>query len=123
MAAGVPATGMGGIFYIILSAIIVFYEIVKRLVFILKKGLTIKDRPVMLTRIPTLTFAVVGILLVYMNASGFRFVIPGSQETTISLENLWILGLFSVCFFMIIMILFYYRSREAVNKIDKFEFN
>jgi hypothetical protein len=116
MAAGVPATGMGGIFYLILSAIMLFYELAKRIVYILKKGLKINERPAMLTRIPTFTFVVVGIFLIFMNVTGFRFVIPGAQETSISLDNLWILGVFSVSFFMIIMILFHIRAKQTADK-------
>ena len=116
MAAGVPATGMGGIFYLILSAIMLFYELAKRVVYFLKKGLTIDERPALLTRIPTFTFAVVVVFLIFMNVTGFRFVIPGIQETSVSLGNLWILGLFSVSFFMLIMILFHIRARQTVGK-------
>jgi len=116
MAAGVPATGMGGIFYLILSAIILFYELAKRIVYILKRGFRINERPAMLTRIPTFTFVVVGAFLIYMNVTGFRFVIPGAQETSVSLDNLWILGVFSVSFFILIMVLFQLRARQAVDK-------
>ena len=116
MAAGVPATGLGGIFYLILSAIMLFYELAKRIVYILKKGLRINERPAMLTRIPTFTFVVVGIFLIFMNVTGFRFVIPSAQATSISLDNLWILGVFSVSFFMIIMILFHIRARQTFGK-------
>ena len=116
MAAGVPATGMGGIFYLILSAIILFYELAKKIVYILKQGLKINERPAMLTRIPTFTFVVVGAFLIYMNVTGFRFVISGAQETSVSLDNLWILGVFSVSFFILIMALFHLRARQAVDK-------
>ena len=114
MAAGVPATGMGGIFYLILSAIMLFYELVKRIVYVLKKGFRINERPAMLTRIPTLTFVAVGAFLIYMNVTGFRIVIPGGQETSISLNNLWILGVISASFFMLIMVLFHFRARQNV---------
>ena len=113
MAAGVPATGMGGIFYLLLSAIMFLYEIVKRVMYALKKGLKIKEKPAMLTKIPTLVFAVCGALLIYMNLTGFRFVIPGTRETSVSMGNLWILGVLSVSFFMFIMILFHFRARQT----------
>jgi len=116
MAAGVPSTGMGGIFYLILSGIIVFYELMKRIVYILRKGLKIKERPAMLTMIPTLTFAIVAGFLLYVNVTGFRFVIPGTQIASVSLDNLWIVGGFSVSFFMVIMILFYIRSKQKVDE-------
>lgn len=113
MAAGVPATGMGGIFYLLLSAIMLLYEIVKRIVYILKKELKIKERPAMLTRIPTLAFVMCGALLIYMNLTGFRFFIPGTQETSVSMGNLWFLGVLSVSFFLFIMILFHLRARQT----------
>ena len=116
MAAGVPSTGMGGIFYIILSAIMLVYEIAKRIGHVFKKGLKINERPIMLTRIPTFTFAIVSVLLIYMNATGFRFPIPGTQETGVSLVGyLGILGVFSVGFFMIILALFNIRARQKVG--------
>jgi hypothetical protein len=119
MAAGVPATGMGGIFYLLLSAIMLLYEIMKKVVYALKKGLKIKEKPAMLTKIPTLAFVVCGILLIYMNLTGFRFVIPGTQETSVSMGNLWILGAFSVSLFMVIMVLFHLRARRLTVKTDK----
>ena len=114
MAAGVPATGMGGIFYLILSAIMLFYEVVKRIACAVNKGFRFNSRPAMLTKIPTLTFGAVAAFLIYVNVTGFRFVIPGSQETSISLNNLWILGVISASFFMLIMVLFHFRARQNV---------
>lgn len=116
MAAGVPAMGMGGIFYILLSAIMLFYELVKRILGATKKGFRINERPAMLSKIPTLTFVAVAAFLIYMNVTGFRLVIPGSQETSILLNNLWILGVFSVGFFMSIMVLFQIRAKQSITK-------
>ncbi len=112
MAAGVPATGMGGIFYLLLSVIIFFYELVKRIASTLRKGLKIEEKPALLTKVPTLAFIVCGALLIYMNVTGFRFVIPGAQETRVSISNLWILGVFSVGCFIFFMILFHFRAKQ-----------
>ena len=113
MAAGVPATGMGGIFYLLLSVIMVFYELVKRILSVLRKELKIEQKPAILTRIPTLAFVVCGVFLVYMNVTGFRFAIPGTQQASFSMNNLWILGVFSVGCFLFFMILFRFRARQT----------
>lgn len=112
MAAGVPATGMGGIFYLLLSVIMFFYELVKRILSVLKKEFKPEKKPAVLTRIPTMTFVASALLLIYMNVTGFRLVVPGTQQTSIPLGNLWLLGIVGVSIFIFFILLFHIRAKQ-----------
>lgn len=111
MAVGVPATGIGGIFYILLSIVIIIHKAVKKILSILGKKLTKSKENLRLLRFPTLAFILCVGLLSYMNLSGFRFVIPGTQAA-VSISNLWLVGVFAVSFFMFFILLIQIRSKQ-----------
>jgi hypothetical protein len=117
MAAGVPATGIGGIFYILLSVVMFFYELIKRVISLPKKEIKPEKRPVVLTRIPPLMFIFSATILLYMNVTGFRFVVPGTQQNSLSIGNLWFLGVVSVSIFMFFLLLFHIRAKKLLSQI------
>lgn len=114
MAVGVPATGIGGIFYILLSIVMLFYEIIKKfLSFMGKKIPRSTGSPSRLLRFPTVAFTLCVLLLLYMNVTGFRFVLPGTQQAvTVSITNLWIIGVFAVGIFGFFLVLFQLRANQ-----------
>jgi hypothetical protein len=108
MAAGVPATGIGGIYYILLTIGLLLSKLVKKVCSIFKKQLCFgSDTRIKMVRFfPTLAFTMSTAFLIFMNATGFRFVIPGIQPTTPTLDYFWEIGIFAVatavtCFFLI----------------------
>jgi hypothetical protein len=51
-----------------------------------------------------------------MNVTGFRFVLPGTQQAvTVSITNLWIIGVFAVGIFVFFMALFQLRANQRNN--------
>ena len=111
MAVGVPATGIGGIFYILLSIVMLLCKIVKKILSFLKNEPS-SNRTFKLLRFPTLAFILCITLLIFMNITGFRFLIPGTQEATVSISNLWILGVFAVSFFLFLISLFHIKAKK-----------
>src|SRR5512136_1434841 len=112
MAVGVPATGMGGIFYILLSIVIVIHKAVKKtLAFFGKRATEFKGK-LGLLKFPTMALILCVGLLSYMNLSGFRFVMPGTQQTTVLISNLWLVGLFALSLFVFFIILVQIRSEQ-----------
>jgi len=110
MAVGVPATGIGGIFYMLLSIVILLCKIVKKILSFLKNEPT-SYKPFKLLKFPTLAFILCITLLIFMNITDFRFLIPGTQEASVSISNLWILGVFAVSFFLFFIFLFHIRAK------------
>jgi hypothetical protein len=110
MAVGVPATGIGGIFYILLSIVIIIHKAVKKILFFWDKRTTELKEKLKLLKFPTIAVILCVGLLLYMNLSGFRFVIPGTQQTTVSISNLWLVGLFAISLFTFFIILVQIRS-------------
>jgi hypothetical protein len=115
MAVGVPATGIGGIFYILLSIVMLLCKTVKKILSFLKTEKT-SDGNCKLLRFPTLAFIMCIILLIYMNVTGFRFIIPGTQEAKVSMSNLWIASVFAVSFFTFFILLFHIRAKKIEIK-------
>jgi hypothetical protein len=112
MAVGVPATGMGGIFYILLSIIIVIHKTIKKILSSLRIDLTTSKEKLGLLSFPTVAFILCIGLLSYMNLSGFRFVIPGTQRAIVSISSLWHVGLFALIFLAFFITLIQIRSKQ-----------
>jgi hypothetical protein len=117
MAVGVPASGIGTIYYIILSIAILLRKIVKKILSFLKKEST-SNRPSILLRFPPLAFILCITLLIYMNITGFRPVIPGTQQATVPISArpyLWIFSVFAVSVFTFFISLFHIRANERTH--------
>ena len=114
MAAGVPATGIGGIYYIILTVGLLFYKLAKKAVCIFKNKLCKGDdnRFRMRKIFPPLAFAFCISLLAFMNITGFRFNIPGTTTVTLSIEYLWVIGAFSVIAAIVFIVLVHFRAQR-----------
>ena len=112
MAVGVPATGIGGIFYILLSIVIIIHKAVKKILYFFGKRTTEFKETLGLLKFPTMALILCVGLLSYMNLSGFRFVIPGTQQPTVSISNLWLVGFFAFSLFTFFIILVQIRSKQ-----------
>ncbi len=112
MAVGVPTTGLGGIFYILLSIAIVIHKAFKRIAYFFGKRVTESKEKLGLLRFPTMAFILCVGLISYMNLSGFRFAIPGTQQTPVSISNLWMVGLFAFSLFIFFIVLVQIRSEQ-----------
>jgi hypothetical protein len=114
MAAGVPATGIGGIYYILLTIGLLLHKIIKRIAaFFKKQSLQVKaSHSKFKTLFPSLAFCLCISFLIFMNATGFRFTIPGISPVTVSLQYLWVIGAFSITMTIVFVGLVIFRSRE-----------
>ena len=120
MAVGIPASGIGTIFYILLTIAIILSKIVQKILAFLKKA-SMSDKPSTLLKFPTLAFILCVILLMYMNITGFRPVVPGSQQVAVPISAssyLWILSVFAASFFTVFMLLFHFRANARVQPDD-----
>lgn len=122
MAVGVPVTGMGGIFYILLSIVIIIHKAVKKILYFFGRRITESKDKLGLLKFPTMAFILCVGLLSYMNLSGFRFVLPGNQQTTVSISNLWLVGLFAFSLFIFFIVLVQIRSEQIEKPIENKQF-
>jgi len=122
MAVGVPATGMGGIFYILLSIVIIIHKAVKKILYFFGKGTTEFKEKLGLLKFPTMALILCVGLLSYMNLSGFRFVILGTQQTTVSISNLWLVSLFALSLFIFFIVLVQIRSEQIEKSVENKQF-
>jgi len=112
MAAGVPTTGIGGIFYILLSIGMFVCKVVKKILSFIQDDLT-RPKHCKMLKFPTVAFILCISLLLYMNVTGFRLVLPGTQQATVSMSNLWILGVFAFSFYSFFILLFHIRAKQV----------
>jgi hypothetical protein len=117
MAAGQPATGIGGIFYVLLLIGMLLSKLLEKVCSILKLAAE-KDkiRQVFTRMLPTLALVLCIIFLVYMNLTGFRFVIDATTVTMGSSTqaiNLEILAPFALGFFVAILALLLRKAGKA----------
>jgi hypothetical protein len=117
MAAGQPATGIGGIFYVILLIGMLLSRLLEKVCSLLKLAAE-KDRirRVAARMLPTLALVLCIVFLVYMNLTGFRFVIGAATVTSGSAEqvmNLEILAPFALAFFIAILALLRRKAAKA----------
>ena len=113
MAVGQPATGMGGIFYILLLIGILINKAFKKLLTLINrkppKDLIIKLKG----SYPTFAFGLCILLLVFMNLTGFRFeIFPVAGNTPNPTTYLWTTGLVAISSFFIVLILFYRKAGQ-----------
>jgi hypothetical protein len=116
MAAGVPTTGIGGLFYILQAIAIGVCKTLTKIRSHLQRGGT-REKAYTLTRFPTIAFILSSILIVYMNATGFRFTIPGSHAATFPSYTwmyLGLIGIIVVGFFTFILVMFQLRANTGV---------
>ena len=118
MAAGVPATGLGGIYYILLTIGLIFHKLAKKVCSKLKKQLCFApDERIRMRRFfPTIAFVTGVALLIFLNATGFRFTIPGTQPTTLTLDYFWVIGAFAVSAAIICFFLINFRAQKTIKK-------
>ncbi|MCJ7609841.1 hypothetical protein MUP00_09280 [Candidatus Bathyarchaeota archaeon] len=117
MAAGQPATGIGGIFYVLLLIGMLLSRLVEKVCSILKLEAE-KDRirRIVIRMLPTVSLVLSIVLLVYMNLTGFRFVIDATTVTMGSSTqaiNLEILAPFALSFFIAILALLLRKAGKA----------
>ena len=112
MAVGQPATGIGGIFYIIL----LIGMLVNRLLGKISSFMHLKNKKEKTKRIiqklPPFAFILCIILLLYMNITGVRFAIAPNAGSATWAINLGITGPFALSVFFVILVLFYRRARQ-----------
>ena len=112
MAVGQPATGIGGIFYIIL----LIGMLVNRLFGKISSLLHSKNMKEKMNRIiqkfPPFALVVCIVLLLYMNITGFRFVIATGTGNVTGATDLSITGPFAVSVFFVFLMLFYIRTKQ-----------
>jgi hypothetical protein len=118
MAAGVPATGIGGIYYILLTIGLLFYKFGKKIWCAFKKQLcSPPDSRIRMKKIfPTLAFTIGVSLLIFMNVTGFRFSLPGMAATNLTIDYLWVIGAFSVSTAIFFILLVIFRSQRTFQK-------
>jgi len=112
MAVGQPATGIGGIFYIILLIGMLFSRLFEKL----KLAADQERMRRFVRRLPTFALVLCVMLLVYMNLTGFRFVInaaTGTAGSTTQVMDLEILAPFALSFFVAILALFRWKARRG----------
>jgi hypothetical protein len=104
---------MGGIFYILLLIGILINKAFKKILTLINRTPP-KDIFIKLKRhYPTFAFVVCILLLVFMNLTGFRFVLfSGVGNTTIPTTHLWITGTFAVSSFGLVLLLFYRKASQ-----------
>ena len=112
MAVGQPATGIGGIFYIILLIGMLFNRLLGKISSVIhSKNLKEKIKGT-IQKLPPYAFIVCIILLVYMNITGIRFAIaPGPGSATWAID-LGITGPFALSIFFVVLMLFYRRAKQ-----------
>ena len=112
MAVGQPATGIGGIFYIILLiGMLVNRFLGKIFSLIISKNLKEKIKRT-IQKLPPYAFVACIILLLYMNITGVRFAIPPSAGSATWAIDLGITGPFTLSVFFVILVLFFRRARQ-----------
>lgn len=113
MAVGQPATGIGGMFYIILMLGILINKALRKIVSRLNLNSPQNAIKIMKQRLPTLALVVSSILLLYVNLSGFRLVaFFGAGKTSTPTIDLWITGPSAVSVFLLVVLLFYRKARQ-----------
>ena len=112
LAVGQPATGIGGIFYIILLIGILVNRLLGKISSVMRsKNLKEKIKRTV-QKLPPFAFIVCIIFLLYMNITGVRFAIsPGTGSTTWAID-LGITGPFALSIFFVILMLFYRRAKQ-----------
>jgi hypothetical protein len=114
MAAGVPATGIGGIYYILLTIGLLFYKFAKKVWCTFEKQLcALPDNRIRVKKFfPPLAFIICVSLLIFMNVTGFRFGAPGVATATLTIDYLWVIGVFSVSAAIFFVLLVIFRSQR-----------
>jgi len=113
LAVGQPATGIGGIFYIILLIGILLNKVLIKICSLLKLNAPKETLKKIKQRIPTVTLVMCIILLIYMNITGSRLVVfSGTGNTTIPTIDLGITGPSAVSVFFLILLLFYRKAKQ-----------
>lgn len=118
MAAGVPATGIGGIYYILLTIGLLFYKFGKKVWCVFKKQLCAPpDNRIRVKKVfPPLVFTICVSLLIFVNVAGFRFAVPGVATATLTIGYLWVIGAFSVSAAIFFILLVIIRSQRTLPK-------
>jgi hypothetical protein len=112
MAAGVPTTGIGGLYYLLLALAIGFCKLVMKIRSVFQTNLS-RNASCVLLRFPTIAFLLSVGLILYMNVTGFRVTVPGSQPLAIP-TNLWtylgLMGGVAIMFFLFVLVMFHVRA-------------
>lgn len=112
LAVGQPATGIGGIFYLIL----LMGMLVNRLLGKISSLINSKNMKEKIKRtireLPPFAFVACIMLVVYMNVTGVRFVIEPSVGGATFAIDLGITGPFALSVFFVILMLFHRRAKQ-----------
>jgi hypothetical protein len=118
MAAGVPTTGIGGLYYLLLALAIGICKLLTKLRSIFHANIS-RNTSCFLMKFPTVASIVSVGLIIYMNVTGFRITLPGSQPVGIPSNMFTYLGLIggvAITFFTSVLALFHIRAnRHAVR--------
>ena len=113
MAAGVPATGIGGIFYIILLIGIMINKLFKKICEFINLNPSCRTKiSGIIRKLPTYAFILCVTVLVLMNITGFRFILFRNQGSAIQVNDLWLTGLLAISVFLSSILLINRRSKQ-----------
>ena len=112
MAVGQPATGIGGIFYIILFIGMLISRLLGKISSLLHSKNTKEKMKRIIQKLPPLAFVVCIILLLCMNITGVRFAIALGAGSAAGAIDLGITGPFALSVFLVVLMLFYIRTRQ-----------
>jgi hypothetical protein len=114
-AVGQPATGIGGIFYIILLIGMLLNRLLGKISSLIHSKNKKEKIKKTIQKLPPFAFVACIILLVYMNISGVRFAITpsaGSAGNATFAIDLGITGPFALSVFFAILMLFNRRAKQ-----------
>jgi hypothetical protein len=121
MAAGVPTTGIGGLYYLLLALAIGICKILTKIRSIFHTNIS-RNTSCFLMRFPTIASIISVGLLIYMNVTGFRITLPGSQSAVTPSNMLMYLGLIgglAITFFTFILVMFHIRANRPAFSLKR----
>lgn len=112
MAVGQPATGIGGIYYLILFIGILVNKLQEKISSLINSRSYKEKIKRIIKQLPPLAFALCIILLIYMNVIGIRFVITSGVGNSTPIIDFGITDILVVSVFLITLLLFHIRARQ-----------
>ena len=114
MAVGQPATGIGGIYYILLLIGMLVHKLLDKLSALIHSQ-NAEQIHRAIQKFPPWAFGVCVTLLVYVNITGLRFPIFLGAGSVAYPIDLGITGPFALSVFVVILMLFYRRAKQRTK--------